>query len=347
MIRRDAIKALLLAPAAAWGAVRAFVGDESTVPSFPKTTVRHENRTVAYALCRVAASEVLQQMRSSMVLGNLVNRSYVDVEASAGDVVDVKVPRILTSHTWGSYEPHPILTGYWVEARERTRQAMADRVVGIPLRYHLEFKFVVPDVPAALARPELLQTFARPAAAALAEGVDSAVISAVSGFPELPFDPGQEYPMEDVKAVMHYSLAPPLAAKVAVVDGERYSALRMRPEFVEYSSTVAPEPLLKHWEKVGEEPWPSRTFGRLDSVWIFRTPLLWGKGGLAFVRDAVGMVVRKVPETPGEACAYASCSDLCVRASMEYRPSTISQRFSVQVLFGVGVLRPNFGVWLV
>ena len=68
---------------------------------------------------------------------------------------------------------------------------------------------------------------------------------------------------------------------------------------------------------------------------------------LAFTKDALGLVVRRLPQPlpgTGAIAEYAEAGNFGVRVVMSYVPNTLAQQFTVDVLYGAAVLRNSQGV---
>jgi hypothetical protein len=68
---------------------------------------------------------------------------------------------------------------------------------------------------------------------------------------------------------------------------------------------------------------------------------------LAFARDAVGLVIRRLPQPlpgTGAIAEYAELGNFGMRVVMSYRPDTLAQQFTVDVLYGKAVIRNPFAV---
>jgi hypothetical protein len=68
---------------------------------------------------------------------------------------------------------------------------------------------------------------------------------------------------------------------------------------------------------------------------------------LAFCRDALGLVIRRLPQPlpgTGAIAEYAELGSFGMRVTMSYQPNTLSQQFTVDVLYGCAVLRNNFAL---
>jgi len=67
---------------------------------------------------------------------------------------------------------------------------------------------------------------------------------------------------------------------------------------------------------------------------------------LAFTKDALGLVIRRLPQPlpgTGAIAEYAELGNFGMRVVMSYQPNTLAQQFTVDVLYGCGVLRKQLG----
>ena len=68
---------------------------------------------------------------------------------------------------------------------------------------------------------------------------------------------------------------------------------------------------------------------------------------LAFARDAFALVMRMLPKplpNTGAVAEYATLGNFGMRVVLSYAPNTLAQQFTVDVLYGCGVLRNVYGV---
>ena len=68
---------------------------------------------------------------------------------------------------------------------------------------------------------------------------------------------------------------------------------------------------------------------------------------VAFARNALGLVMRRLPQPlpgTGAIAEYGELGNFGMRVVMSYQPNTLAQQFTVDVLYGAGVLRNNHGV---
>jgi len=96
------------------------------------------------------------------------------------------------------------------------------------------------------------------------------------------------------------------------------------------------------------------SIGKMKDFFIFRSQFVQKTGSspslthnLAFAQDAIGLVVRRLPQPlpgTGAIAEYAELGNFGIRVTMSYQPNTLAQQFTVDVLYGAGVLRNSFGV---
>jgi len=94
--------------------------------------------------------------------------------------------------------------------------------------------------------------------------------------------------------------------------------------------------------------------GKIKDFFVFRSQLVQATGSgpvnthnLAFARDAIGLVIRRLPQPlpgTGAIAEYAEMGNFGIRVVMSYQPNTLAQQFTVDVLYGTAVLRNSFGV---
>jgi hypothetical protein len=125
------------------------------------------------------------------------------------------------------------------------------------------------------------------------------------------------------------------------VDANAYSALRQIPAFRSYLNTG----------EAGIQAIIAGEIARLKSFIIFRSQYIPKTGGatthnLGFTRDAIALVMRRLPQPlpgTGAIAEYAEMGNFGVRVTMSYQPNTLAQQFTVDCLYGCGVLRNELG----
>jgi hypothetical protein len=200
-----------------------------------------------------------------------------------------------------------------------------------------------------LAVPDLLMTYMRPAVVAIAEKIERDLLSLYAGFTaNTPLGtagtPLTEAVIDAAETALFSAKVPPDQNKYLVVDANSYSALRQIARFSE-------------WNTVGEAGITALiqgTVGRIKDFYIFRSQYVPQTGtspvtthNLAFTRDAIGLVIRRLPQPlpgTGAIAEYAELGNFGMRVVMSYQPTTLAQQFTVDVLYGCAILRNSFGV---
>src|SRR5207249_1181453 len=119
---------------------------------------------VANAIVKLVAVDALPALMGNLVMGNLVNRDYEPVLANAGDTVNVPIPPTLVANN--------IAEGGTVQAQNPNLGNAQ-----IVLNTHAEATFQIPDVTKVLAVPDLLRLYMQPAVVALAERIETDLLS--------------------------------------------------------------------------------------------------------------------------------------------------------------------------
>lgn len=291
---------------------------------------------LANAIVKLVAADALPTLMPTMIMGNLVNRDYEPALASTGDAINVPIPATLVANN--------IAEGGTV-----TTQNPSLGNAQIVLNTHAEATFQIPDVTKALAYPELLKAYMLPAIVAISAKVERDLLNKYASFTaNTPLGaaatPITEAVLDTAEAALFSALVPAGIPKFFVCDATTYSALRQNPRFTTYLSTA----------EAGVNAIIAGEVLKLKDLFIFRSQLVPVTGSapatihnLAFVRDALGLVVRRLPQPlpgTGAIAEYAEMGSFGIRVVMSYQPNTLAQQFTVDILYGCGVLRNNFAV---
>lgn len=291
---------------------------------------------VANAIVKLVAADALPALMGNLVMGNLVNRDFEPSLAQAGDTINVPIPPTLVANN--------ILEGGTV-----TTQNPSLGNAQIVLNTHAEATFLVPDVTKVLAVPDLLRLYMQPAVVALAEKIETDLLSLYPAFTaNTPVGTGgtpiTEAVVDAAETALFAAKVPPNQPKYLVVDPATYSTLRQIPRFSEFSTAG----------EAGLRALVDGAVGKLKDFYIFRSQFVVKTGSspvvthnLAFARDAIGLVVRRLPQPlpgTGAIAEYAELGNFGMRVTMSYQPNTLAQQFTVDVLYGIGVLRNNHAV---
>ncbi len=291
---------------------------------------------LANAIVKLVAADALPALMGNLIMGNLVNRDYEPVLAHAGDTVNVPIPPVLVANN--------IAEGGTV-----TPQNPSLGNAQIVLNTHAEATFQIPDVTKALAFPELLKAYMQPAVVAIASRVERDLLNLYGQFTaNTPLGtagtPITEAVIDSAETSLFTAMVPASANKYLVVDSNSYSAIRQIPRFSEYYSAG----------EAGLKAIVEGNVGKMKDFFIFRSQFVPVTGtaspnthNLAFTRDAIGLVVHRLPQPlpgTGAVAEYAEMGNFGIRVVMSYQPNTLAQQFTVDVLYGCGVLRNNFAV---
>lgn len=291
---------------------------------------------VANAIVKLVAVDALPALMGNLVMGNLVNRDFEPTLAQAGDTVNVPIPPVLTANNIA-------------EGGSVTLQNPDLGNAQIVLNTHAEASFIVPDVTKILAVPDLLKLYMQPAMVALAEKVETDLLALYGQFTaNTPVGTGgaslTEATVDAAETALFTAKVPQSEPKYLVVDAAAYSALRLIPRFSEFQTAG----------EAGLRVMIDGAIGKLKDFNVFRSQFVKKTGSapvttnnVAFARSALGLAIRRLPKPlpgTGAVAEYAELGNFGMRVVMSYQPNTLAQQFTVDILYGAGVLRNNHGV---
>lgn len=291
---------------------------------------------VANAIVKLVAADALPVLVGNLIMGNLVNRDYEPALAHAGDTINVPIPPVMQANN--------ILEGGTVQTQNPNLGNAQ-----IVLNTHAEATFQIPDVTKVLAVPDLLKVYMQPAVAAIAQKVESDLLNLYAGFTAnapvgTPGTPITENVIDAAETALFLAKVPPSAEKYMVVDAATYSAWRQIARFSEFQTAG----------DAGLKALIDGTVGKIKDFFVFRSQFVPYTGSnpvtthnLAFTRDALGLVIRRLPQPlpgTGAIAEYAELGNFGMRVVMSYQPNTLAQQFTVDILYGCGILRNTSGV---
>ena len=291
---------------------------------------------VANAIVKLVAADALPVLVGNLVMGNLVNRDYEPVLANAGDTVNIPIPPTMVANN--------ILEGGEVQTQNPSLGNAQ-----IVLNTHAEATFQIPDVTKVLAVPDLLKIYMQPAVAAIAQKIETDLLNLYAGFTSnTPVGTAgttiTEATIDAAETALFLANMPATEQKFIVVDAATYSAWRQIPRFSEFQTAG----------DAGLRTLVDGSVGKVKDFFVFRSLFVAKTGSspvtthnLAFTRSAIGLVVRRLPQPlpgTGAIAEYAELGNFGMRVVMSYQPNTLAQQFTVDVLYGCGVLRNAAGV---
>jgi hypothetical protein len=287
---------------------------------------------VADAIVKLVAADALPALVGNLVMGNLVNRSYEADLANQGDTVNIPIPPLMAANNIA-------------EGGSVTTQAPSLGNAQVVINTHAESSFQIPDVTRVLAHPDTLNMYMLPAIISLAERIEqdltqlylnltanTAVGTANNTITESVID--------SAETALFAAKVPESLQKFLLVSGSTYSDARQIQRFSE--------------ERISSEfagTIPSGTVGRLKNFYVMRSQYVQKVStttyNLAFARDAFALVMRMLPKplpNTGAVAEYATMGNFGMRVVLSYAPNTLAQQFTVDCLYGVGVLRNIYGL---
>jgi len=291
---------------------------------------------VANAIVKLVAADALPVLVGNLVMGNLVNRDYEPVLAHAGDTVNVPIPPTMVANN--------IAEGGTVQTQNPNLGNAQ-----IVLNTHAESTFQIPDVTKVLAVPDLLKIYMEPAVAAIAQKIETDLLNLFAGFTAntpvgTPGTAITEATIDAAETALFLSMVPSTEQKFMVVDAATYSAWRQIPRFSEFQTAG----------DAGLRAIVDGTVGKVKDFFVFRSQFVPKTGSspvtthnMAFTKSAIGLVIRRLPQPlpgTGAIAEYAELGNFGMRVVMSYQPNTLAQQFTVDVLYGCGVLRNVCGV---
>lgn len=302
---------------------------------------------VAQAIVKLVAADFLLPVVGSLVMGNLVNRNYEATLAQAGDVVNIPIAPNFTANNIA-------------EAGSVTNQQKSLGNAQVILNRHIEASFALPDVTKVLAVPDLLALYTQSAVIAIAEQIETDLLSTYAQF-NYNASTGTanttitEAVVDTTETELFTAKVPAGAPKYLVVNGPTYGSLRQIARFTEFQMTGPsgqPSPMLTgNLTNAINAAGGQQGVGTVKGLTVFRSQYVQKvsttTNNVCFHRDALALVTRTLPlPMPGTGAigAYTQMGDFGMRIIMSYTPSQLQQQFTVDCLYGVGVLRNNFGV---
>jgi hypothetical protein len=294
------------------------------------------SNNVANAIVKLVAADALPTLVGNLVMGNLVNRDYEPVLANAGDTINVLIPPAMQANN--------ILDGGSVTVQNPTIGSAS-----IVLNTHAEATFQIPDITKVLAVPDLLKIYMEPAVAAIAQRIETDLLSLYAQFSSnaavgVGGTPITEATIDAAETALFLAKVPATQQKYMVVDAATYSTWRQIPRFSEFQTAG----------DSGLRSIVDGTVGKIKDFFVFRSQFVPKTGSspvtthnLAFTKDALGLVIRRLPQPlpgTGSIAEYAELGNFGMRVVMSYQPNTLAQQFTVDVLYGCGVLRNCAGV---
>lgn len=289
------------------------------------------SETLASAILKLLAARALPILRPNFVMGGLVVRDFDTAFAQAGDTITIRTPPTMVANVIS--ETGTVVT-----------QNPSPGNTELVLDTHAEASFQIPDVTKAIAQPDLLGMYLEPAVVALATKIETDLLSQFARFTRntavgAAATALTEDTIDKAEQTLFDAFVPESERRVLVVSSGGYSDLRKISRFSEV-------------DKIGTgEAIKTAQIGRIKNFDVFRSQLVQKVStttyNLAFARQAIGLVTRRLPQPlpgTGAIAEYMEDSGFGMRLVSSYNANSLAQQYTVDVLYGVGTLRDQFAV---
>lgn len=296
------------------------------------------SENTAEAIAKVLATEMLDALRPNWTMAAAVNRSYNSDLAQMGDTVNIPIPSPRQAQNLAEGSTVGFTAGGLGNAQ-------------VVLNQHAVDGFQIPDITRVLSHPDTARAYLEPAAIGVAEHIETSLTQlylqlTANDAVGTPGTALTEPVIQSAETTLFNNRVPGLQAKFLIVSGKGYEELRQIPRFSE--ERIAPGLGLP----AIQEALVGGNIGRLLSFFVLRSqiiqqPVASQFKNLAFAQDALALVTRTMPPIEGGRGAVSATAEeggFGLRVVASYNHSILSNQWTVDVLYGVNSLRPEFGV---
>ena len=289
------------------------------------------------AVVQLWAGVALEALKPNFVMANLVNRAYDNNPGSVGSTVTVTYPPKDITATTNLAEGGAI-------------QLDADNLStsAITINQHTTKSFLVPQASQNLLSVDLARTYLTPYVTAVARAIETTLLGLYTGFSNTALGTGGTAAtsalVNSAENALFVAEVPVAEPKYLIVDGGNYETLRALTE-LSYQYAFGQNDNLHTGSPDG-----FKAFG----LNIRRSQLVKQTGtttitqhGIAFAKDAIALVTRRLPDPmpgTGTVAAQIEMDGFQMRLLHTFNSSKIGPQFTIDVLWGAAVLRPDFGV---
>jgi hypothetical protein len=275
------------------------------------------------------ANAALNKLSSYMNLARTVYRDFEAEVADNGDVVRVPKFGNMVANDLGSNG-------------EVTEQTPSDDEVSITLNQNWETTFIIKDVAKAMAKPKVMEGYVENGMIALAEKIENKLALLYSSAGHF-VSGGAAWQKDDIRA-----------ARLKLIN-QANPLPKLSPRYL-YLNPEAIDDLLAQLDDAAAagsaKPQVEGSVARLYGFDIFESQNVVGAGspttyhGLAYGPQAMALVMRPLPMAPaGLGVQQTVVSDpesgVGIRVTYSYDTKKMGVKVTLDVLFGVGILRAN------
>jgi hypothetical protein len=277
------------------------------------------------------AANALGALKANTVMARLVNRNFEPEIANQGDIIHIPQRGALSVNTKTA---NAVVT----------LQTPSATKVDLTLNQHKEVSFIVEDIAAAQANQDIIGGYVRDAMMALAEDIDSALLTLYSSFSATPIDATagsggiDASTVTEARRVLNAAKVPQ-EGRVIVWHEDAEAELL---EVEKFTSSDFGDPGDAVREAVIGRKYGFGHF--MDQQTVVATSEC---KNLAFHRDAIVLATRPLPPPPagmGAQSAVMNEDGIGLRVIYAYNPSYLGVQVTLDILYGVAILRNNHAV---
>jgi len=276
----------------------------------------------------VIAARALGTLKANTVAAMLFNRDWDNEVAEHGQVVK--------THTRGALSVNDKAANTVV-----TLQTPSVTGVSVTLNKHKEVSFLIEDIAAALAKPEMLMGYMQDGIIAIAEQIDTDLLALYSGLSQsIDATAGLgEDDFREARRVLHTAKVP-LRGRFAILheDAEFEMLSIERVVNRDYAESLGQ----------GQAGAYTGRFAGFDTFMDQMVAVATSECKNIFAhRDALVLATRPMPQAPaGLGVRQESMSEdgVGLRVTLSYNPDHLGWQVTIDVLYGVAELRDNHGV---
>lgn len=274
------------------------------------------------------AAQALGYLKANTVMLNLVNRDYSDEVATDGDTINVPIRGNLTVRTKTA--------GGTVSSDSPTGDKKAITMS------HKYISFIVEDVAEAQSRPDIMNGYIADGMAMIAEDIDASLLALYSGFSATPIDATSGVGVDDMteaRRLLNAAKVPQQGRSIVWHEDAEAEVLQLA-QFTNAQNDPANATALQ-----------LATLGRKYGFGHYMDQQVVVAGGecknLAFHRDAMALVTRRLPDPPantGVRAATMSEDGLGLRVLWGYSMEYLGIQVVIDLIYGAAELRDNHAV---
>jgi hypothetical protein len=268
------------------------------------------------------ALRAFQVLRANMVMANLVTTDSDIGSFSVGDILHIPFPGTFTATA------KALNTAV-------TLQVPSDTDVTVTLNKHYEVSFLIEDIARAMQNQSIMDRYINNAVVPLAEQIEGDLFalyaSVTNSTTSATMDDAQ---LRKARLALNKQKVP-LSNRSIVVAPECETILLGAANLATYFAYTQGGSIIRNGQ-----------IGRAYGLDVFMSQLVPVSGtlkNLAFTPDAFILAMRALPETPNVGVDQTVFTDpqsrLTFRQTVSYSPSNLGLQVTLDVLYGVGILR--------